>query len=58
MTDKSSKLSIMKREDFRKLGKIRHEELLKIEKIMNLHTLSWVKMWRTGQDHEHQDRIQ
>ena len=65
MTDKSSKLCIMKREDYLKLGEehvakdkeITREDVTGIEKVLNQHALTWIKMWRTGQDHNHEDRI-
>ena len=65
MTDKSSKLCIMKREDYLKLGEehvgkdreIERPELVRREKTLNQHSMSWIKMWRTGQDHDHEDRI-
>ena len=65
MTDKSSKLCIMSRDDYLKLGKdhvkkdteIGRAEVQRREKILNLHSLSWIKMWRTGGDHDHGDRI-
>ena len=65
MTDKSSKLCAMKRTDYLKLGEehvgkdieIGREELLRREKTLNQHALSWIKMWRTGAEHNHEDRI-
>ena len=64
-TDKSSKLCIMRREDYLKLGEdhvgkdeeIGRKEVVEIEKLLNQHAMSWVKMWKTGQDHDHEDRI-
>ena len=65
MTDKSSKLCIMSREDYLKLGEdhvkkdaeVGRQEVQRCEKTLNLHSLSWIKMWRTGGDHDHGDRI-
>ena len=65
MTDKSSKMCIMKRDDYEKMGEehvgkdreVKREEILEREKILNQHSLSWCKMWRTGADHGHEDRI-
>ena len=64
-TDKSSKLCIMTREDYLKLGEdhvgkdeiIERDEILKIEKKLNEHALAWCKMWRTDEAHGHEDRI-
>ena len=63
MTDKSSKLCVMKRSDYLLLGEehvgkdkiIERTEVMKIEKILNNHAVSWCKMWRTGADHDHED---
>ena len=65
MTDKSSKMCAMKKEDYLKLGEehvskdrvIERSEILEREKVLNQHSVSWLKMWRTGQDHGHEDRI-
>ena len=65
MTDKSSKMCIMKRDDYEQLGEdhvgkdrvVDREEILEREKVLNQHSLSWCKMWRTGKDHGHEDRI-
>ena len=65
MTDKSSKLCVMKRSDYLLLGEvhvgkdtvIERDELIRREKILNNHSLSWCKMWNTGENHHHEDRI-
>ena len=65
MTDKSSKMCMMRRDDYLKLGEdhvnkdriIDRAELIKRERVLNQHSLSWCKMWRTGQDHGHEDRV-
>ena len=65
MTDKSTKLCIMKREDYLKLGEdhvskdeeIGRDEVQRREKILNSHAISWCKMWRTGEGHDHTDRV-
>ena len=65
MTDKSSKLCVMKRSDYLLLGEVHvgkdsvigREELIKRERILNNHSLSWCKMWNTGENHQHEDRV-
>ena len=65
MTDKSAKMCVMRREDYLQLGEVHvskdrvvdRAELLRREKILNQHSLSWCKMWRTGEDHGHEDRV-
>ena len=65
MTDKSSKMYVIKREDYLRLGEehvgedreIGRSEILQREKILIQHTNSWLKMWKTGEDHGHEDRI-
>ena len=64
-TDKSSKLCVMKREDYLVLGEahvgkdrvIEREEVIRRERTLNNHSLSWSKMWGTGRDHGHEDRV-
>ena len=64
-TDKSSKMCVMKREDYLKLGEehvgkdklIDREEAVKREKLLNQHALAWCRMWRTGENHGHEDRV-
>ena len=65
MTDKSTKLCIMKREDYLKLGEahvgkdkeITREEMVRREKVLNSHAISWCRMFRTGENHGHEDRV-
>ena len=65
LTDKSSKFCIMKREDYLELGEvhvgkdkeIQREEVVKREKILNSHALNWCRMWETGENHGHGDRV-
>ena len=64
-TDKSSKMCVMRREDYLLLGEehvskdrvIDRQEALKREKLLNQHALAWCRMWRTGENHSHEDRI-
>ena len=65
MTDKSSKMCVMKREEYLRLGEVHvggdkeidRPEIQRRERTLNQHTISLLKMWRTGQDHGHKDRI-
>ena len=65
MTDKSTKFCVMKREDYLALGEphvgkdkeISREEMVKMEKVLNSHALSWCRMWGTGESHGHADRV-
>ena len=65
MTDKSTKLCIMKREEYLKLGEahvgkdkeITREEMVMKEKVLNSHALSWCRMFSTGENHGHEDRV-
>ena len=65
LTDKSTKFCVMKREDYLALGEahvgkdkeISREEMVKREKILNSHALSWCRMWGTGENHGHTDRV-
>ena len=65
LTDKSSKMCIMKKDDYLLLGEdhvgkdrvIDRDELVRREKLINQHSMAWCKMWRTGEDHGHEDRI-
>ena len=65
MTDKSSKLCIMKREDYLRLGEdhvskdleVDRREVQRREKLLNQHSISWCKIWRTGEGHDHTDRV-
>ena len=33
------------------------ERMIKTDKIMNEHSSAWCSMWRTGMDHQQEDRI-
>ena len=52
-------------EDYKKLGmkhtekdkKIGRVEIIEIEKNLNGHSIAWVKMFNSGQDHKHGERI-
>ena len=64
-TDKSGKLTVMKRESYEKLGieqnkndrVIDRRELRKIEGKINAQTKFWTMIVNSGKDHNHQDRI-
>ena len=62
-TDKSGKLTLMKRDEYAKLGKscpdkeINREELRIIERRINEHTRMWTKILNAGESHGHHDRI-
>ena len=64
-TDKSGKFVITTPEEYLKMGEehikndreITWEEVRSIERTVNLHTVAWDLMWKTGEDHGHQDRI-
>ena len=55
----------MTKEDYIKLGEehvrkdkeITLDEVKEKEKILNSHSLAWLKMWNTGEAHQHKDRI-
>ena len=52
-------------EHYRKMGEVHtqkgieisREEVVEIEKIINGHSLSWCKMFNTGDDHGHRERV-
>ena len=64
-TDKSSKFVITTPEEYVKMGEehtqndkeISWEEVRELERIVHGHTLAWDLVWRTGEDHGHQDRV-
>ena len=62
-TDKSGKLTLMKREEYSKIGKdcvdreIGREEIKSIERRVNEHTRIWAKILNAGEDHGHHSRI-
>ena len=64
-TDKSGKFCIVSVEDYLKLGKVHiekdkkitRENLIETEKQLNGHSVAWCKIWNSGADHNHGDRI-
>ena len=64
-TDKSSKLVVTDKETYKKMGEehtkkdreVSKEEVEKMEKCLNSHTVAWSVMFRSGQDHDHEARI-
>ena len=64
-TDKSGKLCVATREEYLRLGKvhtgkdenIERKGIIEIEKQLNGHVFFWAKMWGSGDDHNHRDRI-
>ena len=64
-TDKSGKFCIVSVQDYLKLGevhtkqdkKITRETVVKTEKLLNSHSTAWCKIWSSGENHGHSDRI-
>ena len=64
-TDKSSKLAVMKKEEYKEMGegtrmkdrKIGREELIQREKTLNEHTEFWTQMTNAGENFDHDRRI-
>ena len=64
-TDKSGKFCVVSVEDYLEMGKVhtdkdkevKRKDVIEIEKILNGHSISWVKMFSTGLDHGHVDRV-
>ena len=64
-TDKSSKLTVMNKEEYRETGeklrekdrKVDREEIVKREKTLNEHSEFWSRMTRAGENMEHNKRI-
>ena len=64
-TDKSGKLTTMKRDLYEKMGseackndpKLSRQEIRTIEKKINDHARMWTKMLNSGVDHDHMQRI-
>ena len=64
-TDKSGKLTVMKRKEYEKMGlensendqKIDRKELRTIEKRLNDQVRFWTRILNTGKNHDHMDRI-
>ena len=64
-TDKSGKFCIVSVQDYLRLGevhtkkdrKIERGDVIETEKILNGHSNAWCKIWSSGEDHKHLDRI-
>ena len=64
-TDKSGRFCVVSVEDYLKLGevhvskdeKIGRLEIIETEKILNSHTVAWCKIWGTGEEHNHSERV-
>ena len=64
-TDKSGRFCIVTVEDYLHMGKVHTDKdvmigrvkVIEIEKTLNGHAISWVKIFNSGQDHGHGDRI-
>ena len=62
-TDKSGKLTLMRRDEYAKLGRgcpdkeINREESRVIERRVNEHTRVWTKILNAGESHGHHQRI-
>ena len=64
-TDKSGKFCVASRADYLEMGhvhtakdrKIKREEVIEIEKIINGHSMAWSKTWSTGENHNHSERV-
>ena len=64
-TDKSGKFIVTTPEKYIEMGKehtdkdieVGWEQVRSMERVVNQHTIAWELMWRTGEDHSHQDRV-
>ena len=64
-TDKSGKMCVISREEYLKMGhehtkkdeKIDRKMIIEKEKQLNGHVFFWSKIWGSGEDHNHRDRI-
>ena len=64
-TDKSGKLCIATTEEYKKMGqmhagkdkRISWRKIEEIEKQLNGHSIAWVKIYGTGENHGHTDRV-
>ena len=64
-TDKSGKVCVTTREEYVKMGeehtkkdeRIDRKGIIEKEKQLNGHVFFWAKMWGSGDDHNHKDRI-
>ena len=64
-TDKSGKFVLTTPEEYIKMGEehtdkdreISWQKVREMERKVNMHALAWDLIWRTGEDHGHQDRV-
>ena len=64
-TDKSGKMCAMSRDEYLRMGrehtmrdeKIERKAIIEKEKQLNGHVFFWSKIWGSGDDHNHRDRI-
>ena len=64
-TDKSGKFSVTTKELYKKMGEVHVEKdriidrkkIQELDKTMNDHTRAWCSIWRTGANHQQEDRI-
>ena len=64
-SDKSGKLCVVSREEYIRMGQehtskdveIDRKTIIEKEKQLNGHVFFWSKMWGSGEDHNHRDRI-
>ena len=64
-TDKSGQFCVVSWDDYIEMGqvhvskdkKVTREEVIEIEKHLNGHATTWVKVFAVGQDHKHVERI-
>ena len=64
-TDKSGRFVVTTPEKYKELGKEHTEkdteiswgQVKELERRVNQHTIAWELIWRTGEDHNHQERI-
>ena len=64
-TDKSGKMSVTTRDKYLEMGRehvgeddeVARVKIVETDKILNDHSSAWCSIWRTGRDHEHQDRV-
>ena len=64
-SDKSGKLCVVSREEYIRMGQehtskdveIDRKTIIEKEKQLNGHVFLWSKMWGSGEDHNHRDRI-
>ena len=64
-TDKSGKMCAMSRDEYLRMGrehtmrdeKIERKAIIEREKQLKGHVFFWSKIWGSGDDHNHRDRI-